>query len=105
MANQLRMAKIDAILALHRRKWSIRRIAKELGLHRDTVARHLQLDNARSKPARAPLGSAGELSVCAEARPASAREGAHDAKQATPAGRSAFKTGHPGGGAHRLDGA
>ena len=72
MANQLRMAKIGAILALHRRKWSIRRIAKELGLHRDTVARHLQLDNARSKPARAPLGSAGELSVCAEARPASA---------------------------------
>ena len=96
MANQLRMAKIDAILALHRRKWSIRRIAKELGLHRDTVARHLQLDNARSKPARAPLGSAGELSVCAEARPASAgkapmmrnrppRRGAQRSKQATQA--------------------
>jgi transposase len=86
MANQLRMAKIDAILALHQRKWSIRRIAKELGLHRDTVVRHLQLDEARSKQARAPLGSAGEWSVCAEAKPASALEGASGEKQATLAG-------------------
>jgi len=43
MANLLSMATIDAILTLHQRNWSIRRIAKELGLHRDTVARHLQL--------------------------------------------------------------
>jgi transposase len=85
MANQLRMAKIDTILALRRRKWSIRRIAKELGIHRDTVSRHLQLDEARSKQARAPLGSAVELSICAEAKPASAEEGAQRAKQATPA--------------------
>ncbi len=41
MANRLKMAKIDAILALHQRQWSIRRIAKELHLHRDTVARHI----------------------------------------------------------------
>jgi len=37
------MATIDAILTLHQRNWSIRRIAKELRLHRDTVARHIQL--------------------------------------------------------------
>jgi transposase len=43
MANQLTMAKIEAILALHRRNWSNRQIAKELGIHRDTVARHVQL--------------------------------------------------------------
>jgi transposase len=43
MANLLSMATIDAILALHLRHWSIRRIAKELGLHRDTVARHIHL--------------------------------------------------------------
>ncbi len=30
MANQLKMAEVDAILALHRRRWSIRRIAKAL---------------------------------------------------------------------------
>jgi transposase len=43
MAYLLSMAKIDSILTLHQRNWSIRRIAKELGLHRDTVARHLRL--------------------------------------------------------------
>ncbi len=32
MANQLKMAEVDAILALHRRRWSIRRIAKALGI-------------------------------------------------------------------------
>jgi transposase len=39
MANQLKMAKIEAILHLHGQKWSKRRIARELGVHRDTVAR------------------------------------------------------------------
>src|SRR5947209_236565 len=43
MANLLSMATIDAILTLRQRNWSIRRIANELGLHRDTVARHLRL--------------------------------------------------------------
>jgi IS30 family transposase len=37
MANLLKMAKIDAIRALHQRKWSNRRIAKELGIHRVTA--------------------------------------------------------------------
>jgi IS30 family transposase len=36
MANLLSMATINAILTLRQRNWSIRRIAKELGLHRDT---------------------------------------------------------------------
>jgi transposase len=52
MANLLSMATIDAILTLHRRHWSIRRIAKELGLHRDTVARHLQLYEQTAHPAQ-----------------------------------------------------
>jgi len=98
MANHLKMAKIDAILALHQRNWSIRRIAKELGLHRDTVARHIQLSEANPKQARAPLGSAEELAVCPQpkpatseegaqaAKPASAEGGAHGSKQATPEG-------------------
>ncbi|HEV3444021.1 MAG TPA: IS21 family transposase, partial [Gemmataceae bacterium] len=53
MANLLSMAKIDSILTLHQRNWSIRRIAKELGLHRDTVARHLRLLE-QTAPAAAP---------------------------------------------------
>ena len=40
--NQPEMATIDEIFALHQCKWSIRRIAKELGIHRDTVARQIQ---------------------------------------------------------------
>jgi transposase len=86
MANQLKMAKIDAILALHQRNWSIRRIAKELGLHRDTVARHIQRAEATPKPARAPLGSAEELTVCPDAKPATAAEGAPTANPASAAG-------------------
>lgn len=74
MANTLKVATIDTILALHQRKWSIRKIAKELGLHRDTVARHIRL---AAQDARAPtkIGHPGG--------------GAQDSK-----------IGHPGGGAH-----
>lgn len=78
MANRLKMAKIDAILVLHQRKWSIRRIAKELGIHRDTVARHIQNSEGSSKQAGAPIGfseSAGAPAELAgaegEAQPAS----------------------------------
>ena len=42
MANQLNMATIDTILTLRQQGWSVRRIARTLGIHRDTVARHLQ---------------------------------------------------------------
>jgi transposase len=55
MANQLTMAQNDTILALHQRRWSIRRIAKTLGIHRDTVARHIQ----QAKLGQAPTGSEG----------------------------------------------
>jgi transposase len=53
MANQLKMATIDSIQTLHQRGWSIRRIARSLGIHRDTVARHLR----RANQAGAPTGS------------------------------------------------
>lgn len=91
MANLLSMATIDAILALHQRHWSIRRIAKELGLHRDTVARHIHLhtqaaqaipsvqpqpgptDAAEGKIGQAPLdaaaGKIGQAPIGSEAPP------------------------------------
>jgi transposase len=43
MANQLKMAKIHSIQTLHARGWSQRRIARELGIHRETVARYLRI--------------------------------------------------------------
>ena len=55
MANHLRMAMIHAILTLHQRGWSKRRIARELGVDRGAVTRHLaSLMNAVSDSATRP---------------------------------------------------
>ena len=55
MANLLKVAVVNAIVTLRQRGWSLRRIARELGIHRDTVARHVRLAQAKergAKPAR-----------------------------------------------------
>jgi len=70
MANQLKMAMVNAITTLKSRGWSMRRIARELGVDRGTVSRYVELEDAKpasnaptgseeiSKPAtNAPLGS------------------------------------------------
>jgi transposase len=61
MANQLKMAEVQAILALARSGWSSRRIARQLGVHRETVSRHRRREGeaSTSKPASAPPGSEG----------------------------------------------
>jgi transposase len=94
MANQLKMADIQALLALHGRGWSQRRIARELGIDRETVARHIGLASAAAaKPASAPPGSQGvEGSNPASAPPGSndTMEGAADSKPASaPSGSAA----------------
>src|SRR5271154_6366352 len=86
MANQLNMATINAILALHQSQWSIRRIAKELGLHRDTVARHIQAWQQQLNQAGTPLGSDAEADGCAAAKQATPEGGAQSSKQATSEG-------------------
>jgi hypothetical protein len=53
MANQLKMAMVDTIMRLLAQGWSYRRIAQELGVHRETVARLA----GQSKPAKAPPGA------------------------------------------------
>jgi transposase len=57
MSNLLKVAMIDIILSLHRRGWSQRRIARELEINRETVARYLKQARAAPKPANAPSGS------------------------------------------------
>ncbi len=58
MANQLKMATIKAIWTLYQGGWSQRRIAKELNINRETVARHLKSQPPDPKPAtNAPTGS------------------------------------------------
>ena len=57
MGNHLKMAKVNAILTLHARGWSNRRIARELGIDRDAVSRHVRGASDNSKAAKAPTGS------------------------------------------------
>ena len=58
MANQLMMADIQAILTLHERGWRNRRIARELNIDRETVAKYIRAAACVPKPAKAPIGSA-----------------------------------------------
>jgi transposase len=64
MANQLKMADVVSILTLHARGWSCRRIARELGLDRDAVSRHVKLSAAG-------VGVAGKPGLPGDAKPAS----------------------------------
>ena len=53
MANQLKMAKVNDIVGLHKKGWSQRKIAQTLGVHRETVAKYLA---ATTESAAAPTG-------------------------------------------------
>ena len=68
MVNQLKMAQVHAIQALRNRDWSQRRIARELGIHRETVARYLRL--ARAGPPKALLSPGLEAPGHGGGRPA-----------------------------------
>jgi len=73
MANGLKMAKVQSILSLYAKGWSQRRIARELGVDRGAVARHVRRaaqaaqahlpvagaegEGAAPNPANAPIGS------------------------------------------------
>ena len=64
MANLLKMAMIDTILSFHRLGWSNRRIARELGIDRDAVSRHIHQALANPKAAKAPPGSEQAAEDC-----------------------------------------
>ena len=57
MANLLKMANVQSILLLHAQGWAQRRIARELGIDRETVRKYLQHQLCQVKPANAPTGS------------------------------------------------
>jgi transposase len=60
MANILKMAKVHAIIGLWEQDWPHRRIARELGVDRGTVARYDRLRrSAESKPANVTAGYLG----------------------------------------------
>ena len=74
MSNHLNMARSEQIRELAKRGWSHRRIARELGVHRETVSRHIRLAEAAgppgfSKPAKVITGTEGrDRSKCAPYR-------------------------------------
>ena len=60
MANVLKMAIVEAIYSLRAAGLSCREIAKRLGIHRETVSRHLRLQHRSGlKPAITPIMPAG----------------------------------------------
>jgi transposase len=61
MANQLKMAMVEAIIALLARGWSYRRIARELGVHRETVARYDRIRRSAKPAISTPGSEAAEL--------------------------------------------
>jgi transposase len=79
MANLLKMAISETIRTLHRRGWSQRHIAAELGINRETVARHLRRADPPPRPADAPTGSQEGPS---EPRPADAPTGSEGGRTA-----------------------
>ena len=55
--NQLNVSLQHSIATLAAKGWSARKIARELGVHRETVGRYLHSVEADSKPAIPPTGS------------------------------------------------
>jgi transposase len=90
MSNVLEVAMKDAILSLHRQGYSQRRIARDLGVNRETVARYLRQAGADSKPANAPTGS---IAAHSGSKPANAPTGSTEPDTAT--GRDPAATGFP----------
>ena len=86
MSNHLSMARSSQIHELSRLGWSQRRIALELGIHRETVSRHLRLGEAAgppepSKPAKVNTGSDGGN----EPKPATVITGSEGENSSKPA--------------------
>ena len=72
MSNHLEMAMIHSIMTLHQRGWSQRRIARELDIDRETVARHLLSAKAASDGSNPPPGSKAGGAGVEDSKPATA---------------------------------
>ena len=77
MANLLKMAKVQSILSLHAQGWPQRRIARELGIARETVRKYVEQRFCEAKPANAPTGSAGSKPATLAEIPAADPKPAH----------------------------
>src|SRR5271168_96736 len=83
------MAKVQSILSLHAQGWPQRRIARELGIDRETVRKYVEQQICGAKPANAPTGSAGSKPATLAGLPAA------DPKPANAPTGSSFPPGPP----------
>lgn len=74
MSNRLKMVQVEMIAALIKQGWSRRRIARELGIHRDTVARYVKQCQSQGPPS----------DEC-DSKPAILHTGVEDETEAKPA--------------------
>lgn len=75
MANQLKMAKIQSIQLLHSLRWSQRRIARELGIDRETVRKYCSGGSCGANPAIPPPGCEGSKPATIPGSPGSEPSG------------------------------
>jgi transposase len=84
--NELKLDFQQAIIRLREKGWSRRAIARELGIHRETVGRYLRLD---SKPAsEVPAGSPPSVPQAGLRRTGEAKEDSPDAAAVTDSSAS-----------------
>ena len=82
MANQIKMAVRDSILTLYDRGMPQRRIARELGINRETVARHIRGTHSNApNPAIVPIG----ISPGGDSKPAISPAGTQSVEGSKPA--------------------
>lgn len=79
MPYRLKMSKIQSILALRQQGWPFARIARELGVHRQTVARYVR---GHSESTEAPIGAEGPKST--QAPPGSVDSESTQAPRSSP---------------------
>jgi transposase len=76
MANQLSVAEAHSILTLYERGWSCRRIARELGVDRETVGKYVkQARSLEAEGSTLATASAGWEPAAGESKPATALTG------------------------------
>ena len=93
MSNHLEAAMIQAILTLHQQGWSQRRIARDLAIDRETVARHLLSANAASDTSNPPPGSQAGGAGLEDSKPATAAANPPPGSEAVWAGAASGPTG------------
>lgn len=81
MSNLLKPAKIQSILSLHAQGWPARRIARELGVDRETVRKYVLQRSCEANPADLPTGSNAKQRTIADAeKPAAEPVGPSESK-------------------------